>query len=609
MDRNQATGLVVISLMLILYFQFFGGQPEQVAEETSTTTEATTSTDNTINNIDENPAQLSASINDGQDSLLLAQQQARYGALAGAVLGDEQLKTVENEDIKLTFTSKGGKIQDVLLKDYKTYDQQELIMLDKNSSKTTLIALDRGQQIDLHDLYYSLNTKVVNDTTIVTYEIKSDQGGYIRQIYAVPPTGFVVGYNIQTSGFDYLFNDDVQFNWLNNLKSFEKDPVTSRIKTTVDYYLTDGSHDDLGERSGDFDSESIANVKWFSFKQHFFTTGFVAENKLNAATLTQEVREEFVNVDKFVTAQVSLPAADVRSGSANYSFFFGPNSYPLLKTVTPGFEKNIYLGWPPVNFVNKWVIIPLFNWLDEYISNYGIIILILVILIKLALSPLSYKSYVSMAKMKVMKPELDELKEQTGGDQQKFQQEQMKLYQQVGVNPLSGCIPMVLQMPILFAMFYFFPGSIELRQESFLWADDLSTYDSIYTLPFSIPIYGDHVSLFVLLMTASTILYTWSNNQMTTVQGPMKTVSYMMPVIFMFVLNSFPAALSFYYFVSNIVTFGQQALIRKFVNEDKIKAALDDNRVKNKTKKKSKFQQKLDDALKSSQAAKKGKKK
>ena len=213
-----------------------------------------------------------------------------------------------------------------------------------------------------------------------------------------------------------------------------------------------------------------------------------------------------------------------------------------------------------------------------------------------------------MAKMKVMKPELDELKEKTGGDQQKFQQEQMNLYRQVGVNPLSGCIPMVMQMPILFAMFYFFPGSIELRQESFLWADDLSTYDSIMTLPFSIPIYGDHVSLFVLLMTASTILYTWSNNQMSTVQGPMKTVSYMMPLIFLFVLNSFPASLSFYYFVANIITFGQQAVIRKFVNEDKIKAILDENRSSNKGKKKSKFQQRLETAMKASEETKKKKK-
>ena len=203
-----------------------------------------------------------------------------------------------------------------------------------------------------------------------------------------------------------------------------------------------------------------------------------------------------------------------------------------------------------------------------------------------------------MAKTKVLKPELDAIKEKHGGDMQKAQAEQMQLYRQVGVNPISGCIPMLLQMPILFSMFYFFPNSIELRQEPFLWATDLSTYDSVLNLPFSIPAYGDHVSLFTILMTLSTILYTWSNSQVTTVQGPMKSMQYMMPIIFMFVLNSFPAALSFYYFISNLITFGQQALIRKFVDEDKIKRILDENRKKNVSKKKSSFQMKLEEAMK-----------
>ncbi len=212
-----------------------------------------------------------------------------------------------------------------------------------------------------------------------------------------------------------------------------------------------------------------------------------------------------------------------------------------------------------------------------------------------------------MAKMKAMKPELDELKEKIGDDPQKMQQEQMKLYRQVGVNPLSGCIPMVLQMPILFAMFFFFPNAIELRGESFLWATDLSTFDVLFQLPFTIPFYGSHVSGFTLLMTMSSILYTWSNNQVSTVQGPMKTIGYVMPVIFMFVLNSYASGLSFYYFLSNIVTFGQQALIRKFVDEDKIKATLEENKKNNVNKKKSKFQQRLDDAMKASKEAQKKK--
>jgi YidC/Oxa1 family membrane protein insertase len=234
-----------------------------------------------------------------------------------------------------------------------------------------------------------------------------------------------------------------------------------------------------------------------------------------------------------------------------------------------------------------------------------LIIVILVILLKLVLFPLSYKSYLSMAKMKVLKPQLDEIKERVGDDMTKVQQEQMKLYSQVGVNPISGCIPVLLQMPILFAMFYLFPASIELRQEHFLWAEDLSTYDSLITLPFTVPFLGSHLSVFTLLMTISTLIYTWQNNQLSSVQGPMKSMSYAMPVIFLFVLNRFSAGLTFYYFVSNLVTFAQQAIIRRFVDEDKIKAIMEENKKKNAAGggKKSKFMSKLEEAMKASEVA------
>ncbi len=394
------------------------------------------------------------------------------------------------------------------------------------------------------------------------------------------------------------------------MKNLEHDVEDSRIRAAVNYYTLADGFDGFSERSTDLEEESLASTSWISFKQHFFTSAIIAKNKFSSGLLSMAVDESDTSTVKIGIVTMKVPADDFKSGAASFTYYLGPNNYQVLKKVTKGFDKNVYMGWPPVNIVNKYLIIPIFNFLEKYISNYGIIIIILVIIIKLLLSPLSYKSYLSMAKTKVLKPELDELKSKYPDDMQKQQKEQMKLYQQVGVNPLSGCIPMVLQMPILFAMFYFFPGSIELRQESFLWADDLSTYDSVLNLPFTIPLYGDHVSLFVLLMTASTILYTWSNNQVSAVQGPMKSMSYMMPFIFMFVLNSFPAALSFYYFVANLVTFAQQALIRKFVDEDKILAILNENRLRNKDKKKSKFQLKLEQAMKASEASgkKKGKK-
>ncbi|MEN8247875.1 MAG: membrane protein insertase YidC [Bacteroidota bacterium] len=605
MDRNQATGLIIISIMLLLYFTFFGGQPD-VPQDEEQATEQVEPTDLSTQTTEQQAVSLDAATETSLDVPSDVPSESEDSLVSEAV--PEEVFEVDNENITLTFSTKGGKIKSVLIKDYLTYNKDPLILLDEKSSKTALYANNAGQQIDLLVQNYEVSKSSKTDTTVVTFSLKNSSGGVLQQVYEIPKSGYQVNYSIRHEGMDHLLGSDLILDWQNNLKSFEKDPITSRIKTSVNYYTVGESFEELGERSSDLETAEAGEIKWMAFKQHFFTTGFIAKNKFSRFKATQEVREEYEDVDKFTTAQISIPADDIKLGKADFQFFFGPNSYPLHKKITKDFEENIYLGWTPVDYVNKWVIIPIFNWLNKYIDSYGIIIILLVLIIKIVLSPLSYKSYISMAKMKVMKPELDELKEKVGGDQQKMQQEQMKLYQQVGVNPLSGCIPMVLQMPILFAMFYFFPGSIELRQEGFLWADDLSTYDSIMELPFTIPLYGSHVSLFVLLMTASTILYTWSNNQMTTVQGPMKSMSYMMPLIFMFVLNSFPAALSFYYFVSNIFTFGQQALIRKFVDEDKIKAVLDENRIKNKGKGKSKFQQRLEQAMKAGEDAKKKKK-
>ncbi|MBI3482542.1 MAG: membrane protein insertase YidC, partial [Bacteroidetes bacterium] len=317
------------------------------------------------------------------------------------------------------------------------------------------------------------------------------------------------------------------------------------------------------------------------------------------------------SIVKKAEVNLSIPASTLAKGKADFSYYFGPNDYRITKDVTEGFSRNVYLGWPPVIWVNKFLVMPVFQFLQKFISNYGLVILLLVLFMKLLLTPLVYHSLLGMAKMRLLKPELDLIKEKNGDNMAQAQQDQMKLYQQAGVNPFSGCIPLLLQMPILFSMFYLFPNSIDLRQQSFLWAEDLSTYDSILNLPFSIPFYGDHVSLFVLLMTASQLVYTSQQNQLTSVQGPMKSMGYVMPVVFMFVLNSFSAGLSFYYFISNLITFSQQAIVKRFVDEDKIKAIMDENRKKaaSGTSKKSKFMTKLEDAMKASEEARKKTKK
>ncbi len=601
MDKNQATGLLLISLMVMVYFYFFGGAPELV-EQPIQTTEIVT---------EQQPAQLqqaeSAPVLPDSVQQLLNQQQ--YGNLAAATTGTSQLITIENEDVRLVFNTKGGIIEEVELKGYKTYTQEPLILVDAQSRSQQLIARQNGREVNLYDLFYTVDQKEANDTIQITFTLANADGGTIKQHYFIPKTkGFKINYLVEANNMQGILLNGLTLNWNADLKATEKDVTTSRVKSTITYYQQDETFDELSERSTDAESETVANLTWINFKQHFFSAAIIAPKGFSNGNLFLETDLNRLDVDKSAKASLSIANTALTDGNLELSFYYGPNNYQIMKKVAPGFNKNVYLGIAGINLINKWVVVPIFNWLDNYITSYGLIIFILVLFIKLVLSPLSYKSYLSMAKMKVLKPELDEIKEKLGGDQQKFQQEQMKLYQQVGVNPLSGCMPMLLQMPILYAMFSFFPSSIELRQQPFLWADDLSTYDSIMTLPFDIPFYGTHVSLFVILMTISTILYTWSNNQMSTVQGPMKSMSYMMPVIFMFVLNSFPAALSYYYFLSTLITFGQQALIKRYIDEDKILAILEENRKKG-GKKKSKFMAKLEGAMKASEEAKKTKKK
>jgi YidC/Oxa1 family membrane protein insertase len=342
--------------------------------------------------------------------------------------------------------------------------------------------------------------------------------------------------------------------------------------------------------------------------QKFFTAGIIAQTPFQGAMVSsQVVSETDTTVVKNLEMAVNISQDALLEGG--FTYFFGPNHYQVMKKVTDGFSKNVYLGWALFAWINKWLIIPVFNFLETYISSYGIIIIILAFFIKLILSPISYKSYLSMAKMKVLKTQLDEIKEKYGDDLQKAQAAQMELYGKVGVSPLSGCIPMLLQMPILFAMFNFFPNSIELRQAGFLWADDLSSYDSILNLPFEIPFYGAHVSLFTLLMAGSTYLTTLQNQQMNTMQGPRKSMQYLMPFMMIFFFNNFSSGLTFYYFILNILNYAQQAIIKKFfIDEDKILHIMEENKMRNKNKKKSKFQQRLEEAMKTAEETKKNRK-
>jgi YidC/Oxa1 family membrane protein insertase len=592
MDRNSAIGLTLMAVLLMAYFYWFAPEPQPAAPVTPQQIEQATK---------DQPSTQGAVKN---DSLLAA----TYGDLSAFVQGPENSNVVETEDLRVTFSSKGGIIKSLELKKYLTYSQKPLLLITPERTKFSLTGKYQGRDIDLYSLDYQLTQTKRGDSTIVEYSITLANGSSLTQSYSLPAKGYEIGYRIRQKGLEQqLTGERLTFQWNDRITPLEKDLTDTRNNTGVNYFTTTDGFDDLAERSNSENETTADPVKWASIKQKFFLSSFIAKNEFNGGEFSTLVPVDTSIVEE-ANVKLFIPVASITSGKGDFKFYTGPNDYQEIDAVAPQFEKNVYLGWPPVYWINKFVIFPVFHFLTKFIGNYGLIIIILVILLKLVLAPLSYKSYLSMAKMKVLKPDLDIIKEKHGDDMAKVQQEQLKLYQQVGVNPISGCVPVLMQMPILFAMFYLFPASIELRQQPFLWAEDLSTYDSLIILPFTIPFgVGNHISLFTLLMTVSTLIYTWQNNQLSSVTGPMKSMSYIMPVIFFFVLNSFSSGLTFYYFVSNLVTFAQQAIIRRFVDDKKIRVILEENRKKNAAGggKKSKFMSRLEEAMKASEEARK----
>jgi YidC/Oxa1 family membrane protein insertase len=421
----------------------------------------------------------------------------------------------------------------------------------------------------------------------------------------LPENGFdfswIVSGRAAASGKPELF-------WERTAKRTEKGISNERIYSTYSYKVSeDGDIENMSGRGGD-DSEALGAVDWLAQKQHFFS--FIAHpesgfSEVQAATVNGGDEDESI-VKKF-SSTATLNATVDGSYTLPFTFYIGPNHYQTLKDYDQGYEKVINFGWGIFGWIGRGVVVPIFNWLEGYGLGYGLIILIMVLIIKGAMSPLTFASYRSMAKMRVLKPQLDEMNKKFGEkDAVAKQQAQMALYKEAGVNPLGGCIPVIVQMPILIAMFRFFPASIELRGESFLWATDLSTYDALISWDQHIPListfYGNHISIFTLLMTASTILYTRMNQQMTAGTGSseqmkqMQIIMYVMPLMFMFVLNSYPAGLTYYYFLSNIVTFSMQWGIRKSVNDEAILAKIEAKKAQPKSeKKKSKFQARLEE--------------
>ncbi|MBB5397674.1 membrane protein insertase YidC [Mucilaginibacter sp. AK015] len=545
----------------------------------------------------------------GVDSAVL---KTPFGA---ATIGTEQFVTIENKELRLKLSTKGGRIFSAELKNYKTFDKKPLILFEGNTNKfgITLKAGDRN--LNTNDLYFTptaTSLKVAEqDSGSVTMRLSYSPTQYIDYIYTLKGKGFKLGLNIKSTGLDQVVaNSNVyNLNWAASLPKQEKDIAQERQYSTVYFKNTENEVDYLSEAKDDQKSITDKKLQWVAFKQHFFSNVLIAKGGITKSDLN-------VATDVADTTDVKQMKADLTlnrnaDGSAPLEFYFGPNRFNTLKEQGYDLQKLVNLGWGPLKYINQFAVLPLFNFLNKFNWNYGIIILILTIVLKLVLAPLTYKSYLSMAKMRVLKPEMDEIKGKVGEDNPTLlQQEYLKLYKKAGVNPLGGCLPLLIQMPIVIAFFRFFPSLFELRGESFLWMHDLSTYDAVITFG-KIPFIGNHISLMCLLMTISTLIYTYFNNQISGATGQMKYIGYITPIIFLATLNSYPSGLNYYYFLANMLTFAQQYMIRLMVDDKKIHAQIQENKKKpdDPKKKKSGFAAKMEEMMRQQQQiqAKKGK--
>jgi YidC/Oxa1 family membrane protein insertase len=631
MDRNTITGLVLIFAIFVGYIYFTQPSEEEllrrqhVADSISMVRASQARRDSLLREHQLKQPEQQATQPGGAAALDSAQQAAlasRLGYFAGAATGDDKGFILENEKIKLFLTSKGGKIVNVELKDYQTYDSLPLFLYNNDDTQFGYTFFSANRSINTSDLYFTphyadrrfdgKDSLFVAGDDSLTFAMRlhpdGAPGSYIEYVYTLYGDKYMMGYKLNIVGMNNVIDAETAYfdlNWKADLRRQEASLDNERKESTIYYKYFQDDADYLSETK-DVEEKLSNQVKWISFKSRFFLSTIIADQAFRNAQLSTftDLQKTDKHYLRTMQALIAIPYNNTPNQSFGAKFYFGPNKYRTLKKFDLQLERQVPLGWGffLLAWINIYAVIPVFDWLGGYGWSYGIVILILTVLLKLVLFPIAYKTYKSSARMRVLKPEVEEINKKypKTEDALKKQQETMALYKKVGVNPMAGCLPMLLQFPILIAMFRFFPSSIELRQESFLWAHDLSSYDSILDLPFTIPFYGDHVSLFTLLMTISTIIYTKVNNEMmgsANAQMPgMKIMMYIMPVMFLGIFNNYASGLSYYYLLANLITFAQIFIIRRSIDEDKIRAKI--MAAKKKTVKKSKFQHRLEEMAK-----------
>ena len=648
MDKKSIIGIAVVAV-LFLGFAYFNSQQQKEYLEQKAAYEAYVDTVAAAARAAAPVADSLASGNGVQAEVAAAEAAAAVRERQVETLGESLTAAreaeaeefiVENDVMAVLFSTRGGQIKGVTLKDYTQYGprgkrDRKIEMMDPATARFGLsFYLKNGlKNVPVNTLDYVFTAQPVvgeaDGAKSVVMRLPVAERAYLEYRYLIydteaPERDYLVDFDVRLVNMapEMANQTQIQIDWANTTFQNEKGFQNENMYTTLSYRFPDEtSIEELGMSEGAKSKNISTQVNWVAFKQQFFSSVFIAPDNVSYANLAFDTAAPESSLLKTFTAQMGVPYTPQTEGY-DFAFYFGPNKYSILKKIgEPGgadiyLERLVPLGWGIFGWVNRWCVIPVFDFLRNYIGSFGIIIFILVLLVKLVISPLTYKSYVSMAKMRLVKPQIDELakKYPKPEDAMKKQQATMELYKKAGINPMGGCIPMLIQMPILIAMFRFFPASIELREQPFLWADDLSSYDSIVNLPFSIPFYGDHVSLFALLMAVSLFGYSWFNYQQTASSQPQMAgmkfmMVYMMPIMMLLWFNSYSSGLCYYYLLSNLFTIGQTLVIRRIVDDEKIHAVMQANAARKSKGKKSKFQQRYEELMRQQEAQQRAKRK
>ena len=622
-DLNSIIGFALIFGIIVWMFYLNQPTPEEIeaekAKQEQVEAEKKVKKEDTTDFV----TQSEAIVPNPQDSLALVNAQSQLGAFAYSASlpsAKDASTKIENEVLSLTISNRGGYIEEALLKNFKTYDSVPVYLIKdgKNASFNINFGTTDNRILNTKDLFFEPTITKNGENTVLSMKLKVSDTKFLEYRYELKPNDYMVDFTIRSQGLQQVINSSQSINldWkLQGIRHAKSATYENRYTELI--YEYDGDKDDyLGQ--GEFTDDNEENVSWVAFKQHFFTSILLTDTPFKTASFTSknvanasELDDKDIKVTKEFSATMPL---ELQGGELNYAmdWYYGPTDYRILNDYKRNLDEVVPLGWGIFGVINKYLFIPFFDLLSSFLP-YGFAIIALTIIVRILLSPVTYKSYLSQAKMKVLRPEITEINEKHKDNAMKRQQETMALYSKAGVNPMSGCLPALMQIPVFYALFNFFPSAFELRQKSFLWAEDLSSYDTIANLPFEIPFYGDHISLFPILASVAIFIYMMmTTGQTMQAQQPgmpnMKFIMYLSPLMMVFFFNNYASGLSLYYFISNLITIGIMLVIKNvIIDEDKIHAKIQEN--KKKPKKQSKFQKRMKDLMEQAEQQQKAKKK